>query len=205
MIYVQEARLYEMNPSWIKRIGIFLSLFILSYTHISDALDVKEPKIQLEEKNIHVSFEFDLDPETVNAIHNGITKEIIFYIDIFRSWKIWPDKFITGRKIIRTLKSDPMKKEFTSQLFDGETLLIKRFNSFQSMMKWSLSFDHIYLANMKNEDSGKYFIKITAEARHRKIPSLISEIFFFLPAREFKISKDFGLFRWDKESGRVLQ
>ena len=35
------------------------------------------------------------------TLKRGISKEITFYIDLFKVWNIWPDEFIAGRKIVR--------------------------------------------------------------------------------------------------------
>ena len=93
-----------------------------------------------------------------------------------------------------------MKKEYIASSFDGERLVEKRFRSFESMTRWALTFSNFYLTNMKGLASGTYFVRITAESRLGNIPSLFSEIFFFLPNREFNVSRDSALFKWNGSS-----
>ncbi len=188
----------------IKRLFLILSLSLL-FLHGAEALDIKGPYLDFDESTIRVSFQFGLDPADADEIRKGISKELIFYIDLFRLWKSWPDEFIAGKKIIRKIRCDPMKKEYIASSFDGETLKEKRFKSFDSMMKWSLGFEDLYLTSLEGMPSGTYFVRTTVESRLRKIPSLFSEIFFFLPDREFKISRDSPLFRWNGSSLEPLR
>ena len=73
------------------------------------------------------------------------------------------------------------------------------------MMKWALSFDDFYLTSLKGMPAGTYFVRTTVESRLRNIPSLFSEIFFFLPDREFKVSSDSGLFVWNESTLKPLR
>ena len=45
--------------------------------------------------------------ETIAWRKNGIAKEITFYIDLFRVWNMWPDEFVLGKTIVKTLRVDP--------------------------------------------------------------------------------------------------
>ncbi|HEB76886.1 MAG TPA: DUF4390 domain-containing protein [Nitrospirae bacterium] len=188
----------------LKRSFLIIVLSLL-FLHLAEALEIKGPFLHFKDSIIRVSFQFDLDAESAEEIRKGITKEIIFYIDLFRLWKTWPDEFIAGRKIVRKISSDPMKKEYIATSFDGETIVEKRFNSFESMMKWALSFDDFYLTSLKGMPAGTYFVRTTVESRLRNIPSLFSEIFFFLPDREFKVSSDSGLFVWNESTLKPLR
>ncbi|MEC4684875.1 MAG: DUF4390 domain-containing protein [Nitrospirota bacterium] len=188
----------------LKRLFLILMLSLI-FLHMAEALEIKGPYLDFKDSVIRVSFQFDLDSNYVDEIRKGISKEVIFYIDLFRLWKTWPDEFIAGRKVVRNIKSDPMKKEYIATSFDGETLVEKRFNSFDSMMKWALNFNDVYLTSLKGMPSGTYFVRTTVESRLRNIPSLFGEIFFFLPDREFKVSSDSGLFRWNESSLEPLR
>lgn len=177
-----------------KKISLLLLLSLLLYYSYGEAIEIKGPEIQFSKDDILVSFQFDIGMEKLNEIREGIPKEIIFYIDIFRYWKILPDEFIDGKKIVRTIQSNLIKGEFVASSFDGETLLEKRFMSFESMVQWALNFKDIHLTNMKTFTSGDYYVRVTVESRLRKIPSVISELFFFLPTKDFKIFQKSKLF-----------
>ncbi|GMT48302.1 MAG: hypothetical protein IEMM0007_1868 [bacterium] len=183
----------------------FILILSLVFLHMAEALEIKGPYLDFKDSVIRVSFQLDLDSDYVDEIRKGISKEVIFYIDLFRLWKTWPDEFIAGRKVVRKITSDPMKKEYIATSFNGETFIEKRFNSFESMMKWALNFNDVYLTGLKGMPSGTYFVRTTVESRLRNIPSLFGEIFFFLPDREFKVSSDSGLFRWNESSLEPLK
>ncbi|MBI4686046.1 MAG: DUF4390 domain-containing protein [Nitrospirae bacterium] len=139
---------------------------------------------------IYVTTGLDLNEQQVQDLKNGISKEITFYIDLFRIWRMWPDEFVLGKTISKTLKSDPVKKEHVATSFDGMTMIERRFKDFDSLLKWSLNINELKLTNIKELEPADYFIKITVESRLRRLPPVISYLFFFLPEKEFKKSKD---------------
>lgn len=189
-----------MAPSVLMRICfVVVTMVLLCYPN-AYAQEIKGPLLSFNDENIYVSFDLNLSPDKLESVSRGASKEIIFYIDLFRSWGMWPDEFIRGRRITRTLLSDSMKKEYVVNSHDGTAQTVKRFNNFQSMMKWALSFDDIPVGGVRNLEAGKYFIRVTAESRHKEIPSIISEIFFFLPSRDFRVSKDSQVFIWDNKT-----
>ncbi len=187
----------------LKRTVLLLLLYASLQGH-AFALELKGPYLRFKGDEVYVSFGFSLDSERIEEIRKGVPKELIFYIDLFRSWEIWPDEFITGRKVVRKLRSDPMKKEHIASSFDGERILEKRFGSFDSMLSWALGFGFrdLYLTSLRGLARGKYFVRVTVESRMRNIPSLFSEIFFFLPDREFKVSRDSEPFTWEETNRR---
>ncbi len=123
-----------------------------------------------------------------------MTKEFRFYADLFRVWKMWPDEFVLDRFFIKTLKSDPVKKEYLATSSDGSTLIQKRFKSLESMIQWALRINALKLANMKDLEPGVYFVRVTVESKIRKLPPVVGYFMIFLPENEFKITKDSSLF-----------
>jgi len=182
---------------------IIISFILFSINATAESVEIEGLKVKFVSSKVIVSFSFKLDKNSIQTLKDGGKKEIIFYIDLFREWELLPDEFITGVKLVRTLYSDPMKKEYIASSFNGETLLVKRFKSFDSMIKWALTFRNIYIANMKAFAEATYFVRVTAEAKSKGIPSIITEIFFFLPSREFKIYKDSFHFIW--KNGKLIK
>lgn len=179
-----------------------LLLVFLSAGH-AWALEIQGAALKYNLDQVHVTFSLDLGDERREEIRQGIPKVIIIYIELYRSWDMWPDEFIAGKKITTHLVSDPVKKEHIGRSFDGNAILEERFKSPESMMRWALSFKNLSTVRLNLLESGEYFMRITAESRLKKVPSVISDIFFFLPTREFKISKELGRFSWDKREKRV--
>ncbi len=182
-----------------------LLLIPLLLSHTVYAVQIDTPELKFKSTEVFVSFSFRFEEKEKEILRKGGEKEVIFYIDLFRYWEVFPDEFITGLKIIRHVYSDPMKKEFIATSFDGNILLQKRFKSFETMLKWAFNFKDIKVADLKPLPEAVYFVKITAEAKAKGIPSIISELFFFLPSREFKIERKTFYFRWRKGKIEVIK
>jgi hypothetical protein len=171
-----------------------LLTFLLSSYSLSAAEQIIGPDVKMHGGDIYVTTSLSLDENHMQELSNGITKELRFYIDLFRVWKMWPDEFVLGKFFIRTMKSDPVKMEYTATSSDGTTLIRKRFKSLQSMVKWALNIDDLKLANTQELEPGEYFVRVTAESKIRKLPPVIGYFMIFLPENEFKIKKDSPFF-----------
>lgn len=168
---------------------------LLSLYSLASGADITRPEVSLQNNEIRVSGFLILDEKYIKEIKNGIEKEYRFYIDLFRVWNMWPDEFVLGRSIIRTVKCDPVKGEFIATSLDGNTLIERRFKSFESMMKWALSINDLKLTNIKELESGIHFVRITVESKLRTLPPLIGQFFIFLSENEFVVKKDSFNFR----------
>ncbi|HAM53854.1 MAG TPA: hypothetical protein DCP92_25345 [Nitrospiraceae bacterium] len=168
---------------------LLIGYFLL---HASTALgaEIIGPDVQLIDGEVLASTGLLLDEKSLLDLKNGIAKELTFYIDLYRVWNLWPDEFITGKKIIKTLKSDPVRKECVATSFDGTTSIRKRFTDLDSMLTWTLNLKGVQIANTKELEPSKYFVRITAESHLRSFPPVIGYLLFFIPEMEFKITKD---------------
>jgi hypothetical protein len=181
--------------SYMRRIIPYSAIFFLLILPFSVfGAEITGPDVRLMDNEIVVTTGLVLDDKNLNDLKNGISKEITIYIDLFRVWKIWPDEFMAGKKFVRTLKSDPVKKEHIATSFDGTTLIEKRFKDFDSMLKWTLNIKDLKLLNTKELEPSEYFIRATAESRLRKLPPVIGYMLFFVPEKEFKVTRDSSFF-----------
>jgi hypothetical protein len=167
-----------------------LFTFLLLSFSLSSAAEVIGPEIKSQDRDLYVSTGLALDENSLEELRNGVTKEFRLHVDLFRVWNMWPDEFILSRSFIRTLRSDPVKMEYTATSGDGNTLTQRRFKSFESMVQWALSINNVKLANTRDLDPGVYFVRVTAESRIRKLPPVIGYFMIFLPENEFTIKKD---------------
>ncbi len=173
------------------RIVPFLTLFLLSVFSLKAfSAEIVGPEVRLTNSEIMVTTGLALDEKSLNDLKNGISKEITFYIDLFRFWNMWPNEFIIGKKIVKTLRCDPIKKEYVATSFDGATLIEKRFKSFDSMLSWALTIRALTLVHEKELQQSEYFVRVTAESRIRKIPPVIGYLLFFVEEKEFKVTRD---------------
>jgi hypothetical protein len=155
-----------------------------------DAAEISGPGIKFQDNEIYVTTALSLDEKNLQELQNGMRKEYRFYVDLFRVWNIWPDEFVINKSFVRTLKSDPVKKEYLATSSDGNTLIQKRFKSIESMIQWALNINDLKIANTKELEPAVYFVRTTVESKIRKLPPVVGYFMIFLPENEFKISKD---------------
>jgi hypothetical protein len=173
----------------IVRYLIFLSLYLVFFSSFSVGAELKGPEVTLKKNEMFVTISLVLDDKYLHEIRDGIEKELVFYIDLFRVWDMWPDEFVLGESITRYIKCDPVKSEFVATSFDGNTIIEKRFKSLESLTAWALSIEELKLTNIRELEPGIHFVKITVASKIRKLPPLIGPFIIFLSENEFKISK----------------
>ena len=176
-----------------KQRAVFSLLLLLCVSSLASGAVITGPDIHMVNQEISVSSALSLDEKGITDLKNGMVKEFTFHIGLYRVWQNWPDEFVLGKKIVKTLAVDPIKKEYTATSFDGSTLVRKRFKDFDSMLRWALSISDVRLAHTNELQPAGYFARIVAESRLRTLPPVIGYLFFFVPEREFKVSKDSAL------------
>ena len=175
--------------------SIFLLIAVLLMPRVSESQNLSGPEARLVGSDLFVTFSLGLEEKSIEAIRSGVDKEFRFHIDLFKVWKAWPDEFVLGKAYTRTVKADPVKKEFVATSNDGSVLIERRFKSFDSMLAWAVSFRDLKLANVRELEPGQYFVRITAESKIRKLPPVIGYlIIFVLSENEFRVVKDSAFF-----------
>jgi len=169
----------------------------LALPGLSAAETIIGPDVKLINNDIHVSFSLSLDSRHVQEIRDGIEKEFKLDVDLFRVWKGWLDEFVLGRSFTKTIKSDPIKKEYVATSYDGNVIVEKRYRSFESMLEGALSVKDLKLTNTRELDPALYFVRITAESKIRKLPPVIGQFIIFISENEFRIKKDSAAFPID--------
>ena len=178
----------------IKILSLLVLFELLTFVRTGTAAEITEISYRLANNELYVSTAVRLDQKIVDELSDGLTKEFTFYIDLFRVWHIWPDEFVLGQKIITTLKSDPIKREYIATRVSGNIYLKKRFNDLEAMINWTMDLPEIKLTNVKELETGTYFVKVTAESRIRTLPPVIGYLLFFVPDKDFSISKNSNRF-----------
>jgi len=180
----------DVKPYMTRTILSLALFFLLLRPAGASGADIVGPDARVVNGEVVVSATLSLDEKNLTDLKNGISKEITFYIDLFRLWKTWPDEFVAGKKIVKTLRSDPIKKEHVATSLDGSTLIEKRFKGLDSMVNWALSIKNLKLADVKELQQSDYFVRVTVESRLRKLPPVIGYLLFFVPENDFKVQKD---------------
>ncbi len=176
-----------------------LVLCVLMLAAPGFAAEISVVDVKIHNNDIYVTTSVKPDTKFMNDLSSGLSKELVFYIDLFRVWDILPDEFVTGRKIVRIIKSNPIKREYVASSLDGSIQLEKRFKELEMMVEWSMSIAEMKLTNIRELEPGEYFVKITVDSRIRKLPPVIGYLLFFVPEKEFSISKDSQRFRINRK------
>lgn len=145
--------------------------------------------VRINNDEIYVTTNFIPGSNFIESITAGISKEVVFYIDLFRIWNVWPNEFVKGAKITRILKSDPIKREYSVITFDNDQTIEKKFKDISGMLSWALTITDYKITNIKDLESGSYFIKVTVESNIKRLPPLVGYFLFFLSQSEFAVSK----------------
>lgn len=186
----------SMKPGSAAALALTVYLVLgASFPGLARALEVKDVAVKTEGARLLVSATLGLDEAHVTELRRGLKKELIFYVDLFKVWGFWPDEFIQGVKVYHTMKSDPVKGEFILVLVEKGTEKELRFNSVDSLLGKALVIESVQAFSATDIDPGDYYIKVTAESRIIKLSPIVSNLLFFIPEREFKVSGRSSVFR----------
>jgi hypothetical protein len=94
-----------------------------------------------------------------------------------------------------SLQSDPIKREYIGTSRDGKAKTVKRFKDISSMLAWATDFSELKLTTTKDLEGDNFFVQVTAESRAHSLPSVVGYILFFLPTKEFSVSRNSEFFR----------
>lgn len=176
-------------------ISLVLSAAFLAASVLPSHAEVYGPNVKIRNKTILVSTGMNLDEKSIEEIKKGVSKDIVFYIDLFRQWRIWPDEFVLGVSVAQTLRCDPVKKEYTAVSKKGDSEVTKRFETCGQLISWTMSLPDEKIANVAGLDpKARYYVVITVESRIRRIPKFIKKVLFFIPDAEFRVKAESEIF-----------
>ncbi|HCL81332.1 MAG TPA: hypothetical protein DHW81_03620 [Nitrospiraceae bacterium] len=178
---------------WSIGLLLFGCLFLFAGPGLAGEISVVD--VRINNNDIYVTTSVKPDRKFIDDMNNGISKELVFYIDLFRVWNVWPDEFVTSRKLVKTLKSNPIKRENVSMNIDGNIHTEKRFKDIESMIEGVMNITDIKLTNTRELEPGSYFVKVSVESKIRKLPPVIGYLLFFVPEKETSISKNSATFQ----------
>ena len=159
------------------------------------ASDIYGPNVELRNGSVQVTTGLRLDEKSIAEINKGVSKEIVFYIDLFRAWDRWPDEFVLGLTIAQNLRCDPVKKEYVVLTTRKDESTTRRFESCDQLLSWTMSLPDEWVTSLAGLDpEGRYYTKTTVESRLRRLPAYLRLLLFFVPETEFRLEKDSGLF-----------
>jgi hypothetical protein len=157
--------------------------------------EIAAVSVKQANSEIFVATALQPDQKFIDDLNNGLSKELVFYIDLFRHWKLWPDEFVLGQKIVRVLQIDPIKREYIGTSIEGNIKTIRRFKDLDSMIVWAANIIDLKLTNTKIFEPDDYYVKVTVESNLKKLPAVVGYLLFFVPSKEFSISRDSSVFK----------
>jgi len=172
------------------------ALFLVGHGH---SYQLNPVSVVLNNNDLYVTTALIPEAGFMENIVEGMRKEITFYVDLFRVWKIWPDEFVRGKKILRVIKSDPIKREYSVISITDNVSIEKRFKDMDSMLSWALNITDLKLTGTKDLETGRYFVKVTVESNTKKLPPVIGYFLFFVSGKEFSVSRNSIEFNIPKE------
>lgn len=174
---------------------LIITLCLLLFVEAAHSYQINHVTVIINNNELYVTTSINPEAKFTENISEGISKELTFFIDLFRVWKIWPDEFVRGKTITRILKSDPIKREYYALNIEGNITVEKRFKDIDSMISWAFNIADYKLTALKDIERGKYFVKVTIESNTKKLPPLIGYFLFFISEKEFNISKNSHIFK----------
>lgn len=171
-------------------------IFLLLVLFPNHALCLEDINLSVRNKPSRLEVEVQIIPSSsfLNEYKEGLNKNLFILVDLYRRWSIIPDEFIWGVQIKREFFSNPIKEEFIVKSQEGQTVVEKRFKSWQEAIDWGLKLAAISI-DTQNLEKGKYYIRVTVESNIKKIPTILEHFLFFIPKHEKKIQKESEILR----------
>jgi hypothetical protein len=182
---------------YIREVFLFLFVILAVICPATSVFSSEIATVSVTQANseIFVTTALQPDQKFIDDLNNGLSKELVFYIDLFRHWKLWPDEFVLGQKIVRVLQIDPIKREYVGSSIEGNVKTIRRFKDLDSMIVWAININDLKLTNVKVLEPDDHYVKVTVESSLKKLPAVVGYLLFFVPSKEFSISRDSSAFK----------
>ena len=178
-----------MNKNLIYLIIVLPLTFISSFVEAA-APRITGPDMEIINNNIIVSLSIAHAADLETTIKSGIEKEIIFTVELLREWRFWPDEFVVSKKISRVIKFDTLREQYRASSNDGVTRYKKNFKDYGAVKNWIFTVNSVNLANLRELESGSYYIRTVVESKSREHLPFIGLLMIFIPEVEMSLAKE---------------
>ncbi|MBI5676379.1 MAG: DUF4390 domain-containing protein [Nitrospirae bacterium] len=187
----------------IKKLFFPLLIVCSILTHaiaVAAPLEVAGPEVEIRENNIIVNCGIDNVKEFEKTIKSGVAKEIIFNIELIRSWRFWPDEFVVSKKITRVVKFDNLREQYNVSALYENSLTEKNFKDYNLMKERIFTTGVVNLANIKELDPGVYYVRVVVESKSTEEPPVVGLLIHFIPEVDMRVVEESASFivRGDK-------
>ena len=174
---------------------ILIIAFALFFSMISSPVSAATPSIigpviEIIDNNIFVSLSIDDTDELESVIASGIGKEIAFTVELLRVWNFWPDEFVVSKYIAKTVQYDNLREQYLISSNDGVENTKMKFENYSDVKNWLFFAANINLANIKELDPGRYYVRVVVESKSTEQLPFIGFLMHFIPEVEMSLAKE---------------
>lgn len=171
---------------------LILTICSIAASDTANALtpDIIGPEMEIRDNNIIISLSIKDVRELESTIKSGIGKEIVFTVELLRTWLLWPDEFVVSKKIEKLIKYDNLREQYEASSYDGILRENKSFYSYSEMQNWLYSTNNVDLANVKELEPGSYYIRVIVESKSMEQLPLIGYLMHLIPEVEMSLAKE---------------
>lgn len=128
--------------------------------------------------------------ELEKSVQSGIEKEVVFTVELFRAWALWPDEFVSAKKIKMMIRYDNLRDQYWASSSDHNGMTPERFKDFKAIQNWLSSISPISLGNIKSFEEGEYYVRVVIESKSMEYPLLIGLLMHLLPETEMSLARE---------------
>jgi hypothetical protein len=135
---------------------------------------------------IYLSVEGAFTPKMEDAINSGVPTTFSFFVNLYRTRSMWPDKKMADLTITHTIKYNSLKKEYTvSRTWDGNSPVVV--GTFDEARKLMTEIDSLKVIPLALLEKGKqYQIQAKAKLSRVTLPYYLHYVLFFLSLWDFE-------------------
>jgi hypothetical protein len=153
------------------------------------------PDMRIVDNDIIVDLSIDNIKELESTIKSGVAKEIVFTVELIRSWRFWPDEFVVSKIIKKNIVYDNLRSVYHVSSFDGILRDAKKLKDYREVKDWIFTVNNINLANIKELEPSSYYIRVVVESKGMEQIPLIGFLIHFIPEVEMSLAKESKQFR----------
>ena len=171
---------------WVFLGVLFFSLFNVSVGNAEEGR-IADLSVSFDQEEIFVYARLvrGLGQKFEEDIHNGIPKDLFYYILLKRRQGFWIDEELLSRTIKHTLKFDILKKQYiVTTRVEGDPHE-KTVNNFDEMRGLISEVKNVSIAPISFLDPEEtYYVSVKAEIHATRLPFYFEYLLFFIPFLE---------------------
>lgn len=171
---------------WIFLGGLFFSFFDVSIGNAEEGR-IADLSVSFDQGEIFVYAQLvrGLGQKFEEDIHNGIPKDLFYYILLNRRQGFWVDEELLSQTIKHTIKFDILKKQYivtTRVKGDLHEKIVSSFDEMRGLISEIKNVSMVSVSFLKSEET--YYISVKAEIHATRLPFYFEYLLFFIPFLE---------------------